>query len=400
MKNFLELAKTNLFLLSEGVTASAAIRSCLKAINENRYQKDDYSRVFYSGQYPCPIYSELGVSWKFQEARFGRGFCVEPVVTQHTWEAHSWFQKNKVEKLYVTNSGAVIFFKGTDILVSDIEGEGISFGTLKDFAYPDLMKSLEIGLIRRALGDGGIVYDVNKYKVRVTGSDISRSCNFMMSTQLETPDGLLLTLNYELLLGTQKYEKLRSTVLYNIKNVIRVYEALIEAGETPEVAIQIATSSDSAETKRRIDFVRTNPDSGFSLADAVSPGWYDGVGTINQISLSNYDSAVIAKAIGFIGEPVEPTEHFLVYRTREGAEKPWVIELSYSTPCGGGSYWLYLDGSTADAHSGNLETLSSSGDFEQYRGLLWMFLNPVKEELQKSEAERAEIKGSPAPKRF
>ncbi len=270
-------------------------------------------------------------------------------------------------------------FRVNEIFVSEVKESSCSAGTLVSLAYPYLMRTLEAGLTNRALREG-IVYTLGMYKIRATMEGISRAGNIKFFTELETPDGQKLFLG-DKLLSQAKFEKLTSTVLYGVKDIIREYEKLIKEGESPEVAILIANAEGDENVKRRVSFVRSHPELGWEIESVICPNWSYGVVPINQISLSGYNETIIANAISFIGEPEEPAQYSLEYKTREGAEKPWAIELKYSTPKGGGCYWLYLDGATADAHNGNLETLSACGSFEQYRGLLWMFLNPIREKI-------------------
>lgn len=385
--NYISLANTKMFLLEEGANPSNSIAQCLKAIEEDKYQvsSDWGSSISNSADYPIPGHKNiLNISWKFQGTRFGKGFMIEPKPRSYTHEAYTWFFKKKVEKLYVTSSGAIILKKANEIFVSETKEKRNSVGILFDLAYIDLMRSLRCGLLLRNLNKG-IEYNLGKYKVLAASDGISRRGNIKLSVKLKNEDGLKLSMG-ERLLSQSKIEKLSSTVLHGVKGVIREYEKLFEAGEDPEVAMLIAITDDK-EAKRRVSFVRSHPELGISVDCAVCPGWSHGVVPINQITISDYDDTVVANAIGFIGEPEKPTDYSLKYKTREGAEKPWGIELSYSTPRGGGCYWFYLDGASADAHNGNLETLASGGDFGQYKGLLWMFLNPLKEELLKTKKQ-------------
>ncbi len=124
----------------------------------------------------------------------------------------------------------------------------------------------------------------------------------------------------------------------------------------------------------------------FSYEDALNyglygGGWYMPTKLSNLCSMSNYDDSVVQRATEFIG--IEKPENYSIsFKQMDGENKPWAIEFSYSMPHGSGSYWLYLNGMTADAHNGILECLSNRGNSDVYKGLLWVFLNPLKEKIE------------------
>jgi hypothetical protein len=330
----------------------------------------------------------------FQEASFGNGFRVISASAGYCrayYGPQTWKEKN-FEEFYMTSSGMILFFKNGNTYVSSLDekhlkeclyGELSPVGTVGELISPEYQQALQVGLYMKRLREG-VSWNIGRgYRVEAYLDRISRSGNFVINSSLVTPEGDKYELGYELLVSTQKVDKVKKTVLYGIKNIVKQFESLIKGGETPEVALKIANTGDPGEATKRVDFVRQNPDMGISIECAIHPCWYQGVGPINQISLSGYDEKAIAKAIGFIGEPIKPTDYSLEYKTREGSDKSWAIEISYTSPEGGsGRYWFYLDGASADAHNGNLETLSSCGSFDQYRSLLWVFLNPLREMIE------------------
>lgn len=378
-----------MFILKSGIIPHQNILNLLNRLKNQGYEYDWRSHITVARKGNSSVY--------LQEARYGSGYRV----TGHDEEYHRQYGGyannigiNEYEEIYITGSGMILYIKGNkDFYVSHlneihlgecITGSLTNEGALGEIISPAYKSALEAGFIMKNLRDGGMEWEINKkYKVKAYLDRISRSGNFVINSKIETPGGEVFELQEEILISTQKTERIEKTILYNIKDIVKKFKAFIKEGEDPNVAIKIATSGDSKETKRRVDFTRQNPEMRISVEAAICPSWHNGVGLINKIYLSGYSPKSIAQAIGFIGDPEKPLKYSLEYKTREGANAPWAIEISYSTQDGGGRYWFYLDGASADAHNGNLETLSSLGGFEQYKGLLWIFLNPLKEMLRK-----------------
>lgn len=389
----------NMFCIVPGVTPHQNIQNLLKLLRISKYREDSYKHDF-NGVITVSEKKSNGFFGNqaiyFQEAFKGNGFRVlghdESYLRKFDISANNINEK-RYEELYVTGSGMILYIQGNSKYFAShldakhlkeyAKGELSTVGNLEEIISPEYKKAIEAGAIFKNLREG-MTWEVGcGYKVHAYLDRVSRSNNLVITSNLETPDGQKFQLS-EILLSAFKIDKVKSTILHGIKNIIKQFEFLTKGGETPEVALQIATVEDSAEAARRVDFIRRNPDIGISIKYAICPDWYQGVGPINQISLSGYNETAIAHAIGFIGEPIEPQKYSLEYKTREGENNPWTIEISFTSPEGGGGrYWFYLDGSTADAHNGNLETLSACGNFEQYRSLLWIFLNPLREELSK-----------------
>lgn len=373
-----------------GILPHQNLQTLVALLKKEQYREDGYKKKseFSVGDKKVPVY--------FQEAEYGNGFRItghDEVYLRKYGHTANNLAVEDYEELYVTGSGMILYIQADNYyyyshldetsLDACLENDGSPLGMkLADILSPEYKKALEAAFVLKEI-KAGMTWEVNEYKVHACLNRISGRGNMVINSHLETPQGKKLELANELLVSLQKTDRIKSTVLHGIKDVVKCFESLINSGETPEIAIQVATCPDYREVKRRLAFIRQNPEMGIDVPTAICPGWYQGVGLINRISLSGYDEKAIANAIGFIGEPVKPTEHSLEYKTRDGADKPWCIELSYSSPDGGsGRYWFYLDGGTADAHNGNLETLGSSGDFGHYRSLLWIFLNPLKEMLK------------------
>lgn len=124
----------------------------------------------------------------------------------------------------------------------------------------------------------------------------------------------------------------------------------------------------------------------FEYEDALnyglySGGWYMPTMLSNLCSISNYDDLIVKRATEFIGVE-EPTNYSISFKKRDGESRPWAIEFSYSMPHGSGSYWVYLNSMTAENHNGNLECMANSGNQNVYKGLLWIFLNPLKKKIE------------------
>lgn len=137
------------------------------------------------------------------------------------------------------------------------------------------------------------------------------------------------------------------------------------------------------EIVRKINLVHKWHQDGFREIEyaEVLNGWPLPITLINNCFINRYNDLVVKMATEFIGVE-EPKNFMLIPQRKQNENKDWGIKINIETSSGKNiSYFLYLDGRRAKDHEGTLECSEHLVSDEDYKKLLWVFLNPLKKRM-------------------